>query len=471
MRFLERSESESNVVDRSVDPTPNSLTTPYETSRKTMPSIVTRRAIPRRRFLRGAGAVALGLPLLDAMRPTLGQQLLAADSPPPSPPPRFVAVCATLGFHTPFLFPESADDGFTATPYLKPLAKQKDSITAISGLSHPNQQGNNGHASETTWLTAAERPGLAGFKNTVSIDQLIAEKIGIQTRLPYLALSTSGRSMSWSAAGVEIPSQSSAAKLFKELFVEGTPTEVEAEVRNIKRNRSILDTVGEQAKKLETELGRHDRDKLDEYLSAVRDLETRLQESQDWAKRPKPKVDAELPRDVEDRNDAIAKQKLMFDMIVLALQTDSTRTITFQLGGLSSAPTIPGVSNEWHGLSHHGKDPKKIEELRLIEEAEFQALGRFLDKLASIEEEGKSLLDHTAVLYGSNLGNASSHSAKNLPIIVAGGGYRHQGYVAHDAEDNTHFANLLLDLGQRMGVEKDAFGSSTSAGIAGLERA
>ncbi len=152
-------------------------------------------------------------------------------------------------------------------------------------------------------------------------------------------------------------------------------------------------------------------------------------------------------------------------MIVLALQTDSTRTITYQLSGMNSVPTIPGVKSDWHGLSHHGKDPDKIEELKIIEEAEFVAFNEFLNKLRSIEENGRTLLDHTAVLFGSNLGNASAHDWHNLPIIVAGGGYKHGSYVAHDASNNTPLANLFVDLAQRMGVEIDQFGSSTAAGV------
>jgi hypothetical protein len=158
-------------------------------------------------------------------------------------------------------------------------------------------------------------------------------------------------------------------------------------------------------------------------------------------------------------------------MIVLALQSDSTRTITYQLSGMNAVPTIPGVNGDWHGLSHHGKDPKKIEELKIIEEAELEAFDEFLSKLRAIDENGRTLLDHTAVLFGSNLGNASSHDWHNLPIIVAGGGYKHGSYVAHDAKNNTPLANLFVELAQRMGVETDSFGSSSAAGVRGLKPA
>ena len=386
-----------------------------------------------------------------------------------SSPRRFVAMCATLGFHTPFLFPQQTGRDYPLSPYLTKLGDHREQITLFSGLSHPEQQGNNGHASELTWLTSAYRPGLAGFRNTISLDQLIAERIGVETRYPYLALSTSGRSMSWTSNGVEIPGMTSPSKLFKALFIEGTESEIADEMKGLKRGRSILDTVSGRAKKLESDLGTRDRRKLNEYLSAVRDLESRLQQSEGWVQRPKPKIDARQPQDVTDTNDAIAKQRLLYDMIVLALQTDSTRTITYQLSGMNAVPAIPGVSSDWHGLSHHGKDPEKIDELKIIEEAEFAAFGEFLTKMKGIEENGRTLLDHTAVLFGSNLGNASAHDWHNLPILVAGGGYKHGTYVAHDQKENTPLANLFVSMAQRMGVETDRFGSSTSEGVRGLE--
>jgi hypothetical protein len=430
-----------------------------------MPYLATRRSLSRRHFLHGAGGAVLGLPFLEAMNPSFAR----AIAPGTTSPKRFVAMCATLGFHGPHLFPTEAGKEYELTPYLSKLKEFRDDFTAISGLSHPEQQGNNGHASEMTWLTSARRPGLAGFKNTISLDQLIAARIGVETRFPFLALSTNGRSMSWTANGVEIPGETSPEKLFKSLFLQGTDAEVAAEMKSFKRGRSILDTVLGEAKGLEKELNNRDRTKLDEYLTSVRDLEIQLQESGEWVQRPKPETTATPPKDIQDKNDAIARQRLMNDMIVLALQSDSTRTITFQLSGMNAVPTIPGVNTDWHNLSHHGKDPAKIDELKLIEEAEFTVFSEFLGKLKAVEENGKSLLDHTSVLFGSNLGNASSHDWRNLPTIVAGGGYRHQGYLAHDETENTPLANLFVSMAQRMGIETDTFGSSTSAGITGLE--
>ncbi|EMB15665.1 DUF1552 domain-containing protein [Rhodopirellula europaea] len=433
--------------------------------------LIPTRPMSRRRLLRSAGGAALALPFLEAMGPSLGSRVLGNDHAADSErtPKRFVAICASLGFHGDHLFPESTGRDYAITPYLEKVQRHRDDFSLFSGLSHPEQNGNNGHASELTWLTAARRPGLAGFRNTISLDQLIAQEIGLKTRFPFLALTTGGQSLSWTSSGVEIPAQHSPAKLFTAMFVDGKPHEVEADLDRLRRGRSVLDTVGSRAQSLKRELGIRDQQKLEEYLHSIRDLESRLQQSEGWVRRPKPVVDEEPVSDINDKALAIERQKLMYRIIALALQTDSTRTVTFQLAGLNSVPQIPGVQSDWHGLSHHGKDPEKIAELKRIEAAEWGAFGEFLDQLKSIEENNQSLLDHTAVMFGSNLGNASAHDWRNLPILLAGGGYRHGEYVAHDAANNTPLCNLYVDLARRMGLEIDAFGSSTATGIKGLE--
>jgi hypothetical protein len=419
-------------------------------------NIATKRHLDRRAFLRGAGTV-LSLPFLEAMVPAFATPAQAAVGQPPQ---RFLAMCATLGFHTPFLFPKETGVDYTLTPYLEPLRDLKNDFSVISGLQHMEQNGANGHTSEMTWLTSAKHPGLAGFKNSISIDQLIAEQVGSQTRFPSLVLGTGSESLSWSASGVPLPAEPSPSNAFRQLFVDGTQAQVEAQVRGLKRGRSILDTVMGQAKKLHNELGKRDQEKLDEYFSAVRDLEGRLVQNEAWAQRPKPKVDAKPPTDIQTRTDAIGRMKLMQDLILLALQTDSTRTITLRLNGMNAVPEIEGVKNDWHNLSHHGQDPAKIEELKVIEKAEFTAFADFLTKLKTTQENDRPLLDTTSVLFGSNLGNASAHQTANLPLILAGGGFQHGRHIAVD-KDKHVFSNLFVSLAQRMGVETDKFGFST----------
>ena len=426
--------------------------------------IATKCHLSRRALLRGAGAT-LALPFLEAMLPAFATRAQAAATESPR---RFVAMCATLGFHTPFLFPEETGQDYTLTPYLEPLKELRRDYSVISGLAHAEQNGANGHTSEMTWLTSAKHPGLAGFKNTVSLDQLIAEKVGVRTRFPSLILGTGSDSLSWSASGVPLPAESSPARAFRNLFVDGSAAEVEAQVRDLKRGRSILDTVLGQAKKLRGDLGHRDQEKLDEYFAAVRDLEGQLVQNEEWVHRPKPKIEAKPPTDIQRRTDAIGKMRLLQDLVVLALQTDSTRTVTMRLSGMNAVPDIEGVTQDWHNLSHHGQDPAKIDELKVIEVAEFKALSSFIGRLKTLQENGRSLLDETAILFGSNLGNASAHNTANLPILLAGGGYRHGRHIAVDPQKQV-FSNLFVSLAQRMGVETDKFGFST--GVLDIDQA
>ena len=426
-----------------------------------MSFIATKTSLNRRAFLKGTGAT-VALPFLSAMIPAFAK----ADAAPK----RFVAMNAGLGFHAPNFIPTEAGADYKAPVYLQKLEKHRKDFTVFSGLSHPNSNGANGHTSELTWLTSAPRPGLAGFKNTISLDQLMAKHIGAATRFPSMTIGARGASLSWTANGVQIPVQMHPTKIFRQLFVNGTEAEVAEEIKNLERGRSILDTVLDDAKVLSITLGARDREKLDEYFTSVRELEIRLQQNKQWANRPKPKVNYKEPQDVADRNDILAKQRLMNDLTLLALQTDSTRVIAYSLGGMNAVPSnIPGVRTDWHMLSHHGRDEQKIEELTRIEAAEFEVFSDFLTKLKNVKEAGGHLLDHTAILFGSNLGNASSHSWRNLPILLAGGGYKHGAHAAHDPDNNTPFANLFVPLAQRMGLEIDQFGSSTASSIRGLE--
>lgn len=416
----------------------------------------------RRWFLKGSG-VSIALPSFGICM--AGR----ADNAPPSTT-RFVAICGGLGFHEPLLFPEKPGFDYKPTPYLELIKDHRQDVTLFSGLSHPDQNGNNGHASILTWLTSAPHPGLAGFRNTISLDQLMASRIGAATRYPSLCLTNDGHSLSWTSNGINIPAESSPAKLFQKMFVAGTEAEIASELHQLARGRSILETVLGDARKLERTLDSRDRQKIDEYFTAVRDLEKRIGDSEGWTQRPKPQVDDAAPPEVTDKQDILARQRAMYDLIVLALHTDSTRIVTLSLGSLNAVPrNIPGVTTDWHNLSHHGKDEAKIEELRRIEEAEFREFNRFLGRLKQLEEHGRSLLDATAVLFGSNLGNASSHDWRNLPIILAGGGYRHGAYVAHDPVNNTPLANLFVDQARRMGVDLDLFGSSNATTVQGLE--
>jgi hypothetical protein len=418
----------------------------------------------RRAFLRGSG-VSLALPFLDAMWPVRSSAAAVASAAPK----RMITVCNSLGLYTPDLFPAETGRDYKETPYLSVLKEHRKDFTILSGLSHPDQSGRDGHASEMTWLTSAKHPGLGGFRNTISIDQLVAEKIGYETRFPSLMLATNGTgSQSYTRSGVMIPAESRPSKLFAKLFLNGTPDEVKNQMRKLEEGRSIMDTVREEAKRFGSRVGLADRDKLDEYFTSVREMEQRLTKAEDWAQKPKPQVEATAPQDIPNEADLIGRMKLLFDLVPLALQTDSTRLITFLITGRGDVPPVPGVSIDHHNLSHHGQDPEKIEQLRLIERAEFNAFNSLLTNLKAKKEGAGNLLDNTMVFFGSNLGNANSHDSRNLPLILAGGGFKHGQHLGFDQKENTPLSNLFVQMLQRMGMETDEFGSSTSSSIAGL---
>jgi hypothetical protein len=238
-------------------------------------------------------------------------------------------------------------------------------------------------------------------------------------------------------------------------------------MRRIEAGGSVLDLLLEKTKRLESTTSPEDRARLDQYFQSVREMETRLQRQIEWEKRPKPAVDYPQPKDIADANQIIARSKLMFDLLRLALQTDSTRVVTLSLSTFSVVPHVPGVKNETHGLTHHGNEPEKIAELRRIEEAQTLAFAELLQAFRDTTETGGSLLDATQVLYGSCLGNANSHSTQNLPILLAGGRFKHGGHLTFDGTNNTPLANLFVKMLQQLGVDADRFSSSTGT-LAGL---
>ena len=416
--------------------------------------------ISRRSFLRGSG-VALALPFLDSMLPKRG---LGADANVKGVVPRrMVCICTNYGLYGPALFPENTGRDYTLSPYLEILKEHRNDFTLFSGISHPNQAGACGHSSEMTWLTSAASPGLSGFRNTISVDQLVAEKTGFETRYPSLVLGTGSagiNSISYTRSGVMIPAESKPSKVFAKLFLNGTPDEIKGQMQKLQEGRSIMDSVQGQAKTFGRRVGTADRAKLDEYYTSVREMELRFAKAQEWVQKPKPTVDAAQPKDITDERDLIGRLRLLLDLVPLAVQTDSTRLFTIMVQGLPSAPLVPGVSIDHHGLSHHGKEPGKVKQLRRIEEAQFAAVRDLIAALAKKEEAGRRLLDSTMVMFGSNLGNANSHEPTNLNIILAGGGFKHVGHVAFDQKNNTPLSNLFVTMLQRMNIETDRFGSS-----------
>jgi hypothetical protein len=419
------------------------------------------RRLTRRSFLRGAG-VTLTLPWLDAMRS------LRVHAAATEPPRRMICINATLGLHTPNLFPKDTGRDYELTPYLEPIKDFRDEFTIFSGLCHPEVDG--GHPAELCYLTSAHHPQSDNFKNTISLDQYAVERLVPDTRFSSLVLASSHNGLSITRSGVPIPPEQRPSRLFKSMFVDGTPAEVNAQVQRLQQGQSVMDAVLGEAKDFQKSLGQQDRQKLEEYFNSVREVEKRMINAQDWAKRPKPKVNARPPVDVASHVEVVARVRLMIDMMHLALQTDSSRFITFALNGFNAVPVIDGVTQDWHNLSHHGQDPAKLAELRIIEIQQMRLFGELLAKLKGTREEGGTLLDRTIVLFGSSLGNASSHDNKNLPIIVAGGGFRHGQHLAFNPKKNPPLCNLFVHFLRRLGADVNAFGSSDGT-IPGFELA
>ena len=439
------------------------------------PFISTRRSLSRRHFLKGAG-IALSLPLLDSMSPAFGEA--AAVSSPTAAgatPRRMLAVCNNLGLLPDQFFPKETGANYTPSPYLEILKDHRNDFTVFSGVSHPDVDG--GHPADNCFLTAAPHPGRGGFRNTISRDQFIAERIGHLTRFPSLNLGVNveqgNRSLSWTSSGVLIPCDEKASVVFRQLFMQGSAADMDNQVRRLELGQSILDSVAGQAKSLQQRVGGHDRDRLDQYFTSVRELEKRMQMSREWEHKPKPTVTAPVPLDPENPREYMEKVKLMYDLARLAFETDSTRSVALLLDSVNSpAIDIEGtkITDGYHNLSHHGKSEAKLSQLKAIDEWHMKLLANLFSELRAVREGGETLLDRTMILYGSNLGNANTHVTTNLPTIFAGGGFKHGQHLGFDRERNYPLPNLFVSMLQRFGLEVDRFASATGT-MRGLELA
>ncbi len=421
-------------------------------------------SLSRRTFLRGIG-VALTLPMLEAMRPAFTRGANAEA------PRRLVTIQTNQGIMPHLFFPKGEGRGYELSPYLKMLEPLRENFTVFSGLSHPGVDG--GHANELCFLTGAPHPAGAGFRNSISVDQFAAERVGNDTRFQSLVLAASNagdRSMSFNRAGILIPPETSAAKLYRTLFIQGTEKEIASRISDLRSGRSLLDSVRERAKRLENSVSATDRSRLDQYFTSIRELEQQLVQTESWETKPKPKVAMAEPKENKEPAQLITRLRTTYDLIKLALETDSTRIVSLFIQPLGVLNEIAGVQHETHSLTHHGNRPEMIEELRKIEEAQFQAFRDFLTSLSGAADTGSPLLDRTAVLYGTCMGNANGHSNQNWPMLLAGGGFKHGQHLAFNTERNEPISKLFVSLLERLGIEADQF-SSGKGTIRGLEMA
>ncbi|MCH2586793.1 MAG: DUF1552 domain-containing protein, partial [Planctomycetes bacterium] len=298
-----------------------------------------------------------------------------------------VCICTTLGLHPPSLWPRTSGADYESTEYLDLLKDHRKDFTLFSGLEHEGQTGRDPHNCELTWLTAAQGPGLGGFRNSISVDQYAAEKLGYVTRFPSVVISSnSAKSQSFTSSGVMVPAERSPAKLFSKMFLKGNARQVEKQKRRLSDGRSILDSLRSQSKKLQRSASKSDNRQLEEYYESVRKAEKDLAEVQAWMARPKPKVEAPPPDDIRDKRNLVGRTQLLMNMVPLILQTDSSRVVAVMIQDHYSVPQVEGVSLEHHNLSHHGRDKAKIEQLKKIESALVKCFGSLLTQLKAKKE-------------------------------------------------------------------------------------
>lgn len=404
--------------------------------------------LSRRAFLAGAG-VSLALPRLEFLQASQWR------------PMRLVCVGNPLGMLPEAFFPAEAGSEYKIPPLLEPVERHRERFTVFSHLDHDVS---GGHRGVHSFLSGIKDQDATDWpERNISLDQRAAEFVGSQTRFPSLVASVGEAQgdmacqMSWTRNGVNVPPVTRASELFDRLFVPDDMAARRSRARAFDVNSSILDAVNEQAKTFRGDLGRLDQAKLDEYLTSVREVERRIAMSADWIDRPKPEVGMDRPAD----GSFTETLDTYFELMALAIQTDSTRVGVLEIPGVIDTQNL-GLTGGYHGFSHHGKAEVLQRGLLVIERFQMVALGRFLDRLAGMEDpDGASLLDRTMVLFGSGMGNGSSHSNRDLPILLAGGGFRHGRHIRSPADRRVPLCNLFTRLLQRFGVEIDRFNKAT----------
>ncbi len=417
----------------------------------------------RRRFLLRAAGATLALPgLTSLMAKTAGSlATVQATRGAGIEAKRFVGVGNLLGFQTKSLFPETVGKGYESTRLLKPLEAMRDQMTVYRGLDHGIK---GGHFAVHSFLSGVLNSEAKDREDgNVTIDQYLAEEIGSQTRFPSLTVGSEGGihggcQLSWTRSGVRVPPITSPAELFDRLFASDSPKRRREMVEENGLQGSILDAINEEAKGLAKKVNLEDQEKLDEYFTSIRDVEKRLELRRQWTDQPKPDAPFAKPANANTVEDL----PMLYELIALALQTDSTRVATLEIGG-SFLPQHLGIEKSYHGLSHHGNDAEAVGHLLALEAYQIGNFGKFLNKLSSVQDGEGTLLDSTSVLFGSGIGDANSHKNSDLPVLLAGGGYRHGEFKKAESQGikKVPLCNLFVDLAQRMGVETESFGNST----------
>jgi Protein of unknown function (DUF1552) len=405
----------------------------------------------RRHVLRAAG-LTLALPFAPAYH--------SASSNTPKAK-RFVGITSCLGFYKPNLIPKNTGIQHDATPYLDSLQAFRGQYSIFSGLEHPGVA--DGHFSEVSIFTGAPHPASASFKNTISLDQQIANSMGNSTRYPSLSIATSStnRYISYNENGKPLPVEIATIPLFEKLFFSDSSNDQQKIRDHLNKQKSILDFVKDSLKRIDRASSADEREILDQYLTSIRELEVNLKQQSSWVEVPKPKVTYKIPAREQPVANIIERLDTLFNLIQLALANDSSRSIVLKIIGYNNKPNIEGVDESYHGLSHHGMDPEKIEQLTIIEKNIIDSFSRFITKLNDTKDNTHAnLLNSTVVMLNANLGNASSHNTTDLPLLVAGGNFKH---VGHQIANQTPLANAYLSTLHQLGIETNRFASSQNS--------
>lgn len=422
----------------------------------------------RRQLLRAAG-VSISLPFFRSLESVQASEAVAINAY--TPKNRMVCIGNMLGFYPEAYWPLSAADAsstglndyrdFELGRTTAPLQSIRDRMTMIGGLDHGTS---GGHFSIHSFLSGVRQIDAKSMPNAnVTIDQYAADFVAGQTRFSTLTVGSEsgihgGCQLSWTRTGTRVPPIPGPEQLFKLLFVGNSEQDRLAAADRFKLQGSILDMVRRDANRFHLRLNQQDGDKLDEYLTSVRDVEKRIGLRRNWIDVPKPEAPFAEPK---NRN-MVEDLPLLYDLIALALQTDSTRIATLEIGG-DFNPRNLGVNGDYHALSHHGQLASSIEALITLETYQIEQFVRFVEKLSSLQDGEQPLIDQTMVLFGSGMGNANSHTNTNLPVILAGGGFKHGRMLSFDrkAAHRPPLTNLFVSMLQQFGVESDKFALST----------
>ena len=405
---------------------------------------------------------ALALPALESFCLPKGQggaDLRLANGTPK----RLVCIGNSFGFHASHFFPKESGFIQSAPKALLPVQRHLDELSVFSHLDHGVK---GGHYAVHSFLSGVKQSQAASMPNgNLSLDQRAAEAIGSQTRFPSLVIGSEnglhgGCQMSWTRTGVRVPPIEGPRDLFRKLFIADETKNQKNLLDQFHLKQSILDSNLEGARDLGKRLNGRDRDKLDEYFTSVRDVETKIQKRRIWHSVPKPKPSIEEP---ENRN-LVEDIPLLHQLIGLALETDSTRIASFEMAGAQFNTGLLGLGNGYHAYSHHGKKQENIDALLSLETYQMECFANFLDQLkASKSPNGASLLDETTVLFGSGMGNGNAHTNYDLPILMAGRGYQTGAHYSMPVPKNKRvpLSNLYLSILNQLGVEDDSFAHST----------